>query len=484
VKLDHRDDPFTAVSTIFSSLIFDPPSVTLNGVGAGAPPPVVTTLAFRGALANRTTPPKLEIATDGDSDHRYQIGIRLSLSWLVPAAGTTRGVVDAILSVVFKSQAADVDPQGAVLGARIYPQLALRYRQLRTGNRVFALNGTIHAVAVNAVPTTQAGLDASIKGLANGKLVANAFCESNLAGSDSTFGAGAPMRATAGRKLAALRGVGTGKVPIQFLPPDWSWRYDYAHPLLPAGVPALAVVHASDEPPHATPPASFAWPAGSAFQVKAQKEPRQGAYDAIIIHPDRGNDAKGRPIVAAPSCGELGVQLRLRHGLSAVHAPRVVGPFVGWGVGRGDQGARSVKGAPLIPPNQHVDVTVQRVNAGTVNLAYSASCHQPKAGDWQVVLEQGLSCGFKYVLDQGLGIEDLVFLARATGTADEATITALRQAHADPAKLAVLDTRLRALYQALFPNYRFYDSAVDADIPANVQQVPDVNGPPAAMETS
>src|SRR5262249_20514702 len=104
--------------------------------------------------------------------------------------GAQRVAVDAILSVVFKSQAADVDPQGAVLGARIYSQLALGYRELRTGNRVFALNGTIHLVAANAVPATQAGLDHSIKALANERLVASAFCESNLAGSDSTFAAG------------------------------------------------------------------------------------------------------------------------------------------------------------------------------------------------------------------------------------------------------------------------------------------------------
>jgi hypothetical protein len=484
VKLDRRDDPFNAVSTIFSSIVFDPPTITLNNPGAG-PPQAVTTLAFSDALGNRTRPPKLEIATDGESDHRFQTGIKLSLSWSIPTAGTQRVAVDAILSVVFKSQAADIDPEGAVLGARIYPQLALRYRELRTRDRVFALNGTIHAVAANAVPATQAGLDDSIKALANGNLIASAFCESNLAGSDSTFGAGAPMRAESGRKLAALRGVGTGKVPTRFLPPGWSWRYDYAHPVLAAGAPALAVVRASDDPAHPAQPATLAWPPASpTFKVTAQKEPRQGAYDAMVIHPDRGNDPNGHPIIAAPMCGELGVQLQLRHGLSAVHAPRVVGPFVGWGIGRGDQGARTLKGAPLIPPNQHVDVTVQRVNPGSVDLGYAATCRSPQTGEWQVILEQGLSVGFKYVLDQGIGIEDIAFVAKATGAADDATIAALRQAYADKAHPAVLDSKLRALYQALFPNFRFYDSTIDPDVPANVQQVPDVNGPPRALETS
>src|SRR5205085_947997 len=132
------------------------------------------------------------------------------------------------------------------------------------------------------------------------------------------------------------------KLPIGFPPPHWSWRFDYAHPLLPDNTPALAVIHRADEPAHVTPPVSTTWPPTTTFQVTATKQPRQGDYDAITIQPVRGNDASNRPIVAAPMCGDLGVQLQLRHGLSSLHAQRVQGPFLGWGAGRADQGVRSV----------------------------------------------------------------------------------------------------------------------------------------------
>jgi GH25 family lysozyme M1 (1,4-beta-N-acetylmuramidase) len=477
VKLQNRDDPFTAVSRIFENIVFDPPRITF-----GNDAPIV--LQIRDALANTVNPPKLETAIGGAA-LLYQLGIKLSLSWNIRnAQGRDRCVVDAVLSVVFKSQVADIDPQGTVLGSRVYPQLALRYRQLRSGERVSALFGTVRVAAVNAIPTTQAGLAPEIQPLANGRLVASTFCESNRAGLDSTFTTGVPMRASSGRKVAALRGVGTGRVPTQFFPPLWSWRFDYARPALPAGSPAFVGVRGAHDAAHAIPPASLTWPPGSAFRVTAEKQARQGDYDCIVIHPDRGSDGSGSPIIAAPSCGDLGVHLHMRRGLSTVHAPRSRGPFIGWGAGRGDQGAGSVKGAPLVPPNQHIDVTVNRVHDGRIDLVYAAECRTPGPAEWQVILEQGLSCGFKYVLNQGLGIDDLVFLARATAAANDATIAAIRQAAADTAHPAVLDARLRAFYQALFPKLRFYDVGVDTDVNGNVQQVPDVNGPPAAMERS
>jgi len=229
--------------------------------------------------------------------------------------------------------------------------------------------------------------------------------------------------------------------------------------LIRCSPPALGVVRASDDRVQA---ATLAWPPASPpFRVTAQRETRQPAYDPIVIHPDRGNDANGRPFIAAPMCGEFGVQLQLRHGLSAVHAPRVTGPLVGWGIGRGDQ----------------------RVDRGSVNLGYAATCRAPRTDEWQVLLVHSLSVGFKYVPDQGLGIDGLAS-GKATGSADDTSIAALHQAYADKAHPAVLDSKLHALYPALFPNFRFYDSTVDADVPANVQQVPEVNRPPIALETS
>lgn len=479
LKLDNRGDPFNSVSTILTSISFEDLSVKL---GAAAPTP----LALRDALANTRQPPKLEIATDGGSDNRYQIGIKLSLSWTItgPPRAQERCIVDAVLSVVFKGQLNDADPHGFARGCRIYPQLALRSRPRRQAESVGALRGTVRIVAANAIPPTQGGLDPALQPLANGRLAVSLFSESNSAGSDTKFAAGAPLRAASGRKLAGLRGVGSPKLPIGFPPPCWSWRFDYARPLLPAAPPAFTLVHRADEPAHANPPVSLTWPAATAFQVTARKEPRQGDYDSVHIHPDCGNGAGGRPIVAAPFCADLGVQLHVRRGLSTLRAQRVAGPFVGWGAGRGDQGARSLRGGPMVPPNQRVDLTIHRINDGQIQVDYTVEIENPRPAEWQVILEQGLSCAFKYVLDEGLTLDDVVFLAKATAAADDATLQALRAAYADRAHPAALDSRLRALYRALFDKLRFYDTAVDADVPEGVQQAPDVNGPPAALEKS
>lgn len=477
IKLDQRDDPYSLVSTAFSSLVFQNLSVTL----AGSP---ATQLAIATALADRVHPPKLETAIDGGADNRFQIGIKLTLSWTIPAAGQPQCLVDGILSVVFKAQASDADPQGFARGCRIYPQLALRARPAFHGVSVSQLQGTVRMVAANAIPAGQTGLDPALQPLANGKIVASLITESNSAGSDSTFAAGAPLRAASGRKLAGLVGVGSPKIPTSTAPPLWSWRFDYARPLVPdpPAPPVFAVVHRANEPAHAA-AAPLAWPAGSAFQIALKKEPRQGDYDSLYIHPDRGKDAAGNPIVAAPVCADLGILLFLRRGLSAIRAPRVAGPFLGWGnAGREDQGARSVRGAPFIPPNQHVDLTLHRINDGQIQIDYAATIAQPGAGEWQVILEQGLVYCFKYVVDEGLTIDDVIFLGKITGAVDAAALDALRAAKADTAHPAVLDASLRAFYQALYPKLRFYDTAVDTDVAAGVQQAPDVNGPPAALE--
>jgi GH25 family lysozyme M1 (1,4-beta-N-acetylmuramidase) len=476
LKLDKRDDPYDRVSTIFSSVTFQDFSATLGTAAA-------TPLAIATALGNHVRPPKLEIATDGGSDNRFQIGIKLTLSWTLPTSGQEQCVVDGILSVVCKGQSNDADPHGFTRGCRVYPQIALRARPRKQGVSIGELRGTVRMVAANAIPATQTGLDPALQPFANGKIVASLFAESNTAGADTKFAVGAPLHAATGRKLAALQGVDSPKLPIAFPPPHWSWRFDYARPLIPdpPAPAAFALVHRADETAHAA-VVPVAWPTGSAFQIPAKKETRQGDYDTLSIHPSHGSDSGSRPVVAAPFSADLGILLTVRRGLSTLRARRIAGPFVGWGAGRGDQGARSVKGAPMVPPNQHVDLTLHRINDGQIQVDYAAQIRKPGPGDWQVILEQGVLCAFRYILDEGLTMDDVALLNKTTGAVNDATLDALRAAYADKAHPAVLDSRLRAFYQALFGKLRFYDSTVDSDIAAGIQQVPDVNAPPASME--
>jgi len=174
-----------------------------------------------------------------------------------------------------KSQAADVDPEGAVLGARIYPQLALRYRERR--NRQSRLRAERHHSRGGGERRARdaGGLDDSIKALANGKLVASAFCESNLAAVTSTSGwcANACRQRTQARCVARrwnrqgatqfLRRTGRGGMTMLIRA-----RRRRA---------ALAVVRASDDPAHPAQAATLAWHLLPTFQGDRAKRAEAGS---------------------------------------------------------------------------------------------------------------------------------------------------------------------------------------------------------------
>src|ERR1700730_18566392 len=69
--------------------------------------------------------------------------------------------------------------------------------------------------------------------------------------------------------------------------------------------------------------------------------------------------------------------------------------FMGWGNGRLDQGAHTAKGGPLIPPNQHLEVTLQKQAASTI-VTYQVRADDPDYDAYQVFLEQGLGLAFNY----------------------------------------------------------------------------------------
>jgi len=509
VQLAQRPgDPYARAIDIVHALKFGDITVkyTHRTRPLGALVPVTTVLQVRDALANKLDPPRLTLASDGGTDRAFQLGVRLALSWSItgdwpilhpnrPPAPQTHAVplftVDAVLGLVLTGEQ-DVDPAFPVRGCKLLPQLALRVRRssgLTTTGRapaagiaasVLELQGSVVLEAVNAIAPDPA-LDPALAAIASGKLGATLVCSSNTAMGDSVMApvANGVLLPAPGdgvktqRKVAGMHVNGADPLaryqPFLVGPPAWSWRYDYVRSQLAARTPVVGA-YRDTEPKGAANPAAprdhqFTWPAGSQFRMDVHKFPRQGDYDALYIHPV---DAAASPAVALPICGDLGLVLPMRQGAS--EAVTTLGPAqLGWDAGRLDGGARTSVGAPLVPPNQHVDLVVEKPAAGSVKVTYTATAQAFRPDDWQVFLEQGLALGYRYDIRRASALT-WVRAAAALAALPAATLQALNAALADVAHPAALDLQTRAVFRALHAAARLYDAAVDGTA---VQQAPE-----------
>ena len=511
VQLAQRPgDPYSRAAGILRSLRFTGLAVsythrTRPGAALAA---VQTTLAVADAVRNALDPPRLELASGGGPDRARQLGVRLTLAW--PFSGQWQDLrggglhtvklftVEAVLGLVLTGEQ-DVDPAFGVRGCAILPQFALRVRRdsalVTTGRgnpagpaagRVAAtvteLSGTLVLEAVNAI-APDASLDPALAPLATGRLAATLIGASNTAMGDSQM---APVASNillpaSGRKLAGqhVNGADPFAVRLPFIAgsASWSWRYDYVKSLLAART-AVAGSFRDNEPKGAVaqPAArdlSVTWPAASAFTIGVHKFPRQGDFDALHIHPA---DSSANPAVAVPGCGDLGLTLAMRQGASeGATIPGV--PVLGWGPGQLDSGARSSAGAPLVPPNQHVDLTIEAPAQGVVRVSYAATAQEFRGNAWQAFCEQGMGLGYRYDVTNPRVLQWLRAQAALLGI-PAATLQSLNTALADTAHPAALDIAVRTLVRALNARARFYDQQLDATA---VQQVPEATDAPGAV---
>lgn len=508
VQLAQRPgDPYARAVDILRSLRFTDISVryTHRDRPRAALRSEAVSLRVADALANKLDPPRLELSSEGGADRAYQLGVRLTLAWsfsgqwLDLRGGGTHTVklftVEAVLGLALTGEQ-DVDSSFPVRGCRILPQFALRVRRdsalVTTGHadpagpaagRVAAavseLSGTLAIEAVNAI-APDGTLDPALASIATGRLGATLVSGSNTAMGDSAIEPTVNdlLLPSSGRKLAGMH-VNHAipfsvNRPFVFGPPAWSWRYDYVRSLLAART-AVAGAFRDNEPKGATsPPAardrSVTWPAGSAFQIGVHKYPRQGDYDALFIHPV---DATASPALAIPICGDLGLALVVRQGAS--EGANTLGlPLLGWGPGQIDSGAHTSVGAPLAPPNQHVDLTIETPAQGVVRVTYATIAQEFRDNDWQVFCEQGLALGYRYNVRNPAGLQWLRSVAAMMGV-PAATIQALNAALADTAHPAALDIQVRALFRELHARARFYDQQVDGSV---AQQAPEAKDAP------
>lgn len=136
-----------------------------------------------------------------------------------------------------------------------------------------------------------------------------------------------------------------------------------------------------------------------------------------------------------------------------------------------DRGAHTVIGAPLIPPNQHLFVKIEK-QTGQPIVHYEVRADDPDYDAYQVFLEQGVGIAFDY---GGLQPALLGLLSVALKEVDPddmedevENLEALRKDN--PSKY---DETVRLRFHEFYPKIRFFH---EPDVKANVQQSPEQGG--------
>jgi hypothetical protein len=481
------------------------------------------------ALADAVNPPQLYFAEEGGQTYfgpkRYKLGVKLKLSCNVE----DKLLVNIGMSLVLAGVTHNGDPYGAVTACKIFPQLSMSYRWLNgkgKGRQVELLTGTIVLVANNVIPSAAMG-GSDAMGMVPDKLDLSFFADTNQSDWDNEYtfsGVYLPRPLNYlldlapnpsyglhdgtwqhGRKLARIApvigpttttdadqarvGAGTARYGHIFygglILIHWSWLFDYTRALTPDPTHFTAVYGVGDEGAdgaNALTPRSdvINWPAPP-FEMTVRKVARQGAYDNLHIVASMGQDSKERALAPAPVCADMCLHLHWRWGTMGTNVARYPEHFIGWGNGRVDQGARTTRGAPLIPPNQHLEITAEKIpmdGADTVKLQYAVRANQPEEKQEQVFLEQGAFFGFSYA---GLDVSDMVNLMLGTGaltvnllTPDPLTGGYRAKGHAqflsDKRNEDRFDMSVRQLFKRFYERIRWFDREVDA---SEVTQVPD-----------
>jgi GH25 family lysozyme M1 (1,4-beta-N-acetylmuramidase) len=449
-------------------------SVTFDGFEVDYVDGTTDTFRLTDALASTAKPPPTFRAfAAGDSHGRYQVGACLLVSWQKNLSTAHSYILDAELSLVLAAMDNNVDPAGIMMGCCIFPQLAMRVRRITSGTKAIkALRG---AITLNANNADASNLTGALGTIATGKLTTSLFCESNRASAGGGTGGGAALDS---RKRAAFAPPAGAPANRLLPPPHWSWIYDYCNAGITTAVTFVAAYSRSDGAKGTTARDQVkAWPANqTATSESIHKVPRQAVYDSLCIHPDRGNDAAGQPVVTAPYCADLGLLLHWRHGVSLSGGPAPLHVPRGWGAGRLGQGARTVIGAPEVPPNHHVSLTVTpQSGRAEVAVKYAVVADEFAPERWQVFLEQGLAYTFQYAVENTLGagqsgvpFAQLGWLAQSMGADVMKDVVArLTALIGQP---AALDQAVRDLWLSILRRVRRFDATADG---STEQQVPD-----------
>jgi hypothetical protein len=177
-----------------------------------------------------------------------------------------------------------------------------------------------------------------------------------------------------------------------------------------------------------------------------------------------GKDARGREIVSAPVCADKCFHLHWRWGVDGVKINPEFVPhperYYGWSSIPPFRSSAEL-GGPLIPPNQHLDVSVRRISEAEVEIRYRVRARDPGESQWQVLCEQGGAFAYNY---QGVDPGQWPFLCRAILGRFETDSPANR----------------RKVFMEVYSRLRWFDPALDGAARADIQQIPQPSSLPTA----
>jgi len=233
------------------------------------------------------------------------------------------------------------------------------------------------------------------------------------------------LSSIAGAQAAAAAtyiGAQTTEWMVERTLPAWYNLFDY---LLPAITNEMKVKTVDTYGNSNSRAAEYKWPQGQPsddYDLDLKKQRRQMAFDNVHVHGYMGESAFGDTAIHAPFCGMACLHLHWRWSLLA----NVTGmaeyldfdTFSGWGEWALSQEAvvftspnsHETIGAPLIPPNQELELAIANKTTTYANLAtasaaldsdvkaiwYVATANDPNATELQVFMEHGCGYAFKY----------------------------------------------------------------------------------------
>ena len=210
--------------------------------------------------------------------------------------------------------------------------------------------------------------------------------------------------------------------------------------------------------------------------MRIDRRSRQGAYDNIHVAADHGAvdppvQDPNATLTSAPFCADMCNHLHWRWGSVGIAVASQSYAFLGWGVGKVGQGANRVLGTPLIPPNQHLDVTVDPTASDRTTITYAVTARRPGEKQWQVVLEMGIGFAFSYHGNIKRG--DLFKLATALGVPVTSSVFTVVDLIRD--KLPQADADLRDVFHGIYSAIKFFDPG-DDNTQNLILQTPVVDG--------
>jgi hypothetical protein len=502
--MDRTRDPFAAAEDVVESISFTNLEVSFAGDNSS------TKLDLSQAFANQATPPALEIAAGDESDDFMQAGVKLTLSWDIQ----DKWAVEVIMAVVLRGEKNDFDPGGAAYACKFYPQISFKYARPLTPRtqplpQVQFFRGAVEFVANNSIPAGTPNIPPALQDMARGRITAALITDSNTTDSktDNNYDLHSPCVVgtvpipfppfvqlipgvkgswNTGRGLAGVETCIGGSARFSHFGgsgvpglPHWSHLFDYGTPILPPDTAEkrfVGVYRLGELTPklsngtqydggtrrhtqYAWPLAADQTPPNRSYSMYIEKYPRQGAFDSIHITADMGQDQPlGRLIAAAPFCADKCIHLHWRWGTVATNsASSNPYAFKGWDDASTNAAAHHVVGAPLIPPNQHLEIAVQRLDDARIRVQYDAQAFDPAVDETQVILEQGIGFAYSY---EGLFPPLAAGVAVGVGATVPGNIL-------DP-------VQVRLMFQQVYQRIRWFDPTNDHVASATVQQFPGI----------